>query len=157
MHVHRPIGGGCRSVCTRGVRNARGRLAFPAVLDTNNSLVKMQVFELLSGLCLYSEEGYKKALDALEHYKVRGPLGRVRWPLLTRPLLPPSAREASPTASACWFRRCGAQRPRNTSPAYSVLSTASSLRVKTSPLVSGQETSLLVNIWWSHLHECYAV
>lgn len=41
-----------------------------AVLDTNNSLVKMQIFELLSGLCLYSEEGYSLALEALSHYKV---------------------------------------------------------------------------------------
>ncbi len=41
-----------------------------AVLDTNNSLVKMQIFELMSGLCLYSEEGYSLALEALSHYKV---------------------------------------------------------------------------------------
>ena len=41
-----------------------------AVLDTNNSLVKMQIFELLSGLCLYSEEGYQLALEALANYKV---------------------------------------------------------------------------------------
>ena len=39
-------------------------------MDTNNSLVKMQIFELLSGLCLYSEEGYQLALEALSHYKV---------------------------------------------------------------------------------------
>ena len=40
------------------------------VLDTNNGLVKTQVFELLSGLCLYSEAGYQLALDALDDYKV---------------------------------------------------------------------------------------
>lgn len=45
----------------------------PAVLDTNNGLVKTQVFELLSALCVYAEEGYKLALDALEDYKVRPP------------------------------------------------------------------------------------
>ena len=47
----------------------------PAVLDTNNGLVKTQVFELLSALCVYAEEGYKLALDALEDYKVRPPSG----------------------------------------------------------------------------------
>ena len=40
------------------------------MLDTNNSLVKIQIFELLSGLCLYSEEGYQLALEALTDYKV---------------------------------------------------------------------------------------
>ncbi len=44
--------------------------SLPTVLDTNNGLVKTQIFELLSALCLYSEEGYKIALDALEDYKV---------------------------------------------------------------------------------------
>jgi len=47
--------------------------AFLAVLDTNNCLVKLQVFELLSALCVYGDEGYKLALDALENYKVRLP------------------------------------------------------------------------------------
>ena len=40
------------------------------MLDTNNGLVKSQVFELLSALCVYADEGYKLALDALEDYKV---------------------------------------------------------------------------------------
>lgn len=31
----------------------------------------MQVFELLSALSVYSEEGHGLALDALNHYKVR--------------------------------------------------------------------------------------
>jgi len=31
--------------------------------------VKKQVFELLSALCVYSSEGYSRALEALEHYK----------------------------------------------------------------------------------------
>ncbi|XP_019851227.1 PREDICTED: inverted formin-2-like [Amphimedon queenslandica] len=38
-------------------------------LDSNNRLVKVQVFELLSALSLYSEEGHSLALDALTHYK----------------------------------------------------------------------------------------
>lgn len=41
-----------------------------AALDTNNETVKKQVFELLSALCAYSPEGYNRALDTLEHYKV---------------------------------------------------------------------------------------
>ena len=43
-------------------------LFFPA-LDTPNTQVKKQVFELLSALCVYSAEGYSRALEALEHYK----------------------------------------------------------------------------------------
>ena len=41
---------------------------FPA-LDTTNIQVKKQVFELLSALCVYSAEGYSRALEALEHYQ----------------------------------------------------------------------------------------
>lgn len=42
-----------------------------AALDTANVTVKKQVFELLSALCVYNEEGHARALDTLEHYKVR--------------------------------------------------------------------------------------
>lgn len=45
---------------------------FPAALDTNNVTIKKQVFELLSALCVYNVDGYNRALDALEHYKVCG-------------------------------------------------------------------------------------
>lgn len=41
-----------------------------SALDTPNALVKKQVFELLSALCVYNGDGYARALDALEHYKV---------------------------------------------------------------------------------------
>ncbi|KAL0275923.1 UNVERIFIED_CONTAM: hypothetical protein PYX00_003637 [Menopon gallinae] len=41
-----------------------------AALDTNNTVVKKQVFELLSALCVYSPDGYLRALEALENYKV---------------------------------------------------------------------------------------
>ena len=40
-----------------------------SALDTTNVQVKKQVFELLSALCVYSSEGYSRALEALEHYK----------------------------------------------------------------------------------------
>ena len=39
-------------------------------IESNNRLVKVQVFELLSALSVYSQEGHELALDALEHHKV---------------------------------------------------------------------------------------
>uniref|UniRef100_W4VR99 Putative formin 3 n=1 Tax=Corethrella appendiculata TaxID=1370023 RepID=W4VR99_9DIPT len=38
-------------------------------LDTHNVTVKKQVFELLSALCAYSTDGYKRAIETLDHYK----------------------------------------------------------------------------------------
>ncbi|KAL1375843.1 hypothetical protein pipiens_004579 [Culex pipiens pipiens] len=38
-------------------------------LDTSNATVKKQVFELLSALCAYSSNGYKRAIETLEYYK----------------------------------------------------------------------------------------
>ncbi|XP_055028909.2 inverted formin-2 isoform X1 [Misgurnus anguillicaudatus] len=38
-------------------------------LDTSNTMVKKQVFELLAALSMFSSEGHRLALDALEHYK----------------------------------------------------------------------------------------
>ncbi|XP_070498012.1 formin-F isoform X1 [Chironomus tepperi] len=40
-----------------------------AALDTNNEIVKKQVFELLSALCAYSRSGYNRAIETLENYK----------------------------------------------------------------------------------------
>ena len=42
-----------------------------AALDTNNEIVKKQVFELLSALCAYSRSGYSRAIETLENFKVR--------------------------------------------------------------------------------------
>ncbi|KAL5011361.1 hypothetical protein ScPMuIL_009912 [Solemya velum] len=39
-------------------------------LDTNNVMVKKQVFELLSALCVYSQNGYTLVVDALESFKL---------------------------------------------------------------------------------------
>lgn len=39
-------------------------------LDTNNAVVKKQVFELLSALCAYNADGYTRAIETLEFYKV---------------------------------------------------------------------------------------
>ena len=41
-----------------------------AALDTSNVLVKKQVIELFSALCMYSPQGLALALDALDNYKV---------------------------------------------------------------------------------------
>jgi len=43
-----------------------------AALDTQNATVKKQVFELLSALCAYSPDGYARAIETLEFYKVSG-------------------------------------------------------------------------------------
>lgn len=41
-----------------------------AVLDSpGNTPVKKQVFELLSALCVYNEDGYRRAIDTLECYR----------------------------------------------------------------------------------------
>jgi hypothetical protein len=42
-----------------------------SALDTTNIQVKKQVFELLSALCVYNAEGYNRAIEALEFYKVK--------------------------------------------------------------------------------------
>ncbi|XP_061190247.1 inverted formin-2-like [Saccostrea echinata] len=39
-------------------------------LDTSHAMVKKQVFELLSALCIYSSEGYSVAMSALDSYKM---------------------------------------------------------------------------------------
>lgn len=41
-----------------------------SALDTQNATVKKQVFELLSALCAYSPDGYARAIETLEFYKV---------------------------------------------------------------------------------------
>ncbi|XP_078330126.1 inverted formin-2-like [Crassostrea virginica] len=40
-------------------------------LDTTDSLVKKHVFDLLSALCVYSTEGYRVTLEALDSYKTQ--------------------------------------------------------------------------------------
>ncbi|XP_045204866.2 inverted formin-2-like [Mercenaria mercenaria] len=42
---------------------------FASALETKNLMVKMQIFELLSALCVYSKDGYYLTLDALERYR----------------------------------------------------------------------------------------
>lgn len=42
---------------------------FASALENKNLMVKMQIFELLSALCVYSREGFYLTLDALETYR----------------------------------------------------------------------------------------
>ncbi|XP_076315999.1 inverted formin-2-like isoform X3 [Tachypleus tridentatus] len=44
-------------------------LKLATALDTNSVTVKKHVFELLSALCVYSQEGYDRSLETLEYYK----------------------------------------------------------------------------------------
>ncbi|XP_035681246.1 inverted formin-2-like isoform X1 [Branchiostoma floridae] len=66
--------------CVKAVMNSKTGLDFivqrrecsrklATALDTTNTMVKKQVFELLSALCVYSADGYGCAVDALEHHK----------------------------------------------------------------------------------------
>lgn len=53
------------------VENGEYVIKLGAALDTNNVTVKKQVFELLSALSAYSSDGHNRALETLDHYKVR--------------------------------------------------------------------------------------
>ncbi|XP_056333668.1 inverted formin-2 isoform X2 [Danio aesculapii] len=66
--------------CVRAVMNSSAGIHFivdnegyvrklSQALDTSNTMVKKQVFELLAALSMFSSEGHRLALDALEHYK----------------------------------------------------------------------------------------
>ncbi|XP_030212489.1 inverted formin-2 isoform X3 [Gadus morhua] len=66
--------------CVRAVMNSSAGIHFivenegyirklSQALDTSNIMVKKQVFELLAALSMFSSDGYRLALDALDHYK----------------------------------------------------------------------------------------
>ncbi|XP_061099974.1 inverted formin-2-like isoform X1 [Conger conger] len=67
--------------CVRAVMNSPAGIHFivdneggyvrklSQALDTSNTMVKKQVFDLLAALCMFSVDGHSLALDALEHYK----------------------------------------------------------------------------------------
>ncbi|XP_014265716.3 inverted formin-2 isoform X3 [Maylandia zebra] len=66
--------------CVRAVMNSTAGIHFiienegyirklSQALDTSNTMVKKQVFELLAALSMFSLDGHRLALDALEHYK----------------------------------------------------------------------------------------
>ncbi|XP_071355157.1 inverted formin-2 isoform X2 [Trachinotus anak] len=66
--------------CVRAVMNSSAGIHFiienegyirklSQALDTSNTMVKKQVFELLAALSMFSTDGHCLALDALDHYK----------------------------------------------------------------------------------------
>ncbi|XP_041711160.1 inverted formin-2-like isoform X6 [Coregonus clupeaformis] len=66
--------------CVRAIMNSSSGINFivenegyirklSQALDTSNTMVKKQVFELLAALSMFSSNGYRLALDALDHYK----------------------------------------------------------------------------------------
>ncbi|RVE57100.1 hypothetical protein OJAV_G00212820 [Oryzias javanicus] len=66
--------------CVRAVMNSSAGIHFiienqgyirklSQALDTSNIMVKKQVFELLAALSMFSSDGHRLALDALDHYK----------------------------------------------------------------------------------------
>ncbi|XP_052437050.1 inverted formin-2 isoform X2 [Carassius gibelio] len=66
--------------CVRAVMNSSAGIHFivdnegyvrklSQALDTSNTMVKKQVFELLAALSMFSSEGHRLALDALDYYK----------------------------------------------------------------------------------------
>ncbi|KAM8915931.1 inverted formin-2 isoform 2-T2 [Spinachia spinachia] len=66
--------------CVRAVMNSSTGIHFiienegyirklSQALDTSNTMVKKQVFELLAALSVFSADGHRLALDALDHYK----------------------------------------------------------------------------------------
>uniref|UniRef100_A0A8C8CXL7 Inverted formin 2 n=1 Tax=Oncorhynchus tshawytscha TaxID=74940 RepID=A0A8C8CXL7_ONCTS len=66
--------------CVRAIMNSSSGINFivenegyirklSQALDTSNTMVKKQVFELLSALSMFSSDGYRLAMDALDHYK----------------------------------------------------------------------------------------
>ncbi|XP_025087489.1 LOW QUALITY PROTEIN: inverted formin-2-like [Pomacea canaliculata] len=66
--VNSQIGLDCLLKLKDRTDNLFGR-RFASALGTDNMMVKMQIFELLSALCVYSRDGYYLTLDALEKYK----------------------------------------------------------------------------------------
>ncbi|XP_036818334.1 inverted formin-2 isoform X4 [Oncorhynchus mykiss] len=66
--------------CVRAIMNSSSGINFivenegyirklSQALDTSNTMVKKQVFELLAALSMFSSDGYRLAMDALDHYK----------------------------------------------------------------------------------------
>ncbi|KAK1894378.1 Inverted formin-2 [Dissostichus eleginoides] len=66
--------------CVRAVMNSSAGIHFiidnegyirklSQALDTSNTMVKKQVFDLLAALSVFSADGHRLALDALDHYK----------------------------------------------------------------------------------------
>lgn len=52
------------------VSNTTSPLLDVIELDSRNVLLKIQIWELLSAMCVFNEEGHTTVLEALEYYKV---------------------------------------------------------------------------------------
>ncbi|XP_022690167.1 inverted formin-2-like, partial [Varroa jacobsoni] len=71
----------CKTGLDHIVENERYTRELVQALSTDNVLVKKQVFELLSAVCVYSFRGHHLAVDALQHYKF-DKLSRIRSKLI---------------------------------------------------------------------------
>ncbi|KAK7476742.1 hypothetical protein BaRGS_00032035, partial [Batillaria attramentaria] len=67
------------------ISNGTYATKFAGALDTTNVMVKKQVIELLSALCVYSADGHRLALDALDTFKTMKKL-RYRFSLVVTEL-----------------------------------------------------------------------
>uniref|UniRef100_A0A8C7D4S3 Inverted formin 2 n=1 Tax=Oncorhynchus kisutch TaxID=8019 RepID=A0A8C7D4S3_ONCKI len=83
--------------CVKAVMNSSAGLHFildnegyvrtlSQALDTSNTMVKMQVFELLAALTLFNPQGHHLAMDALEHYKVSVNMQQYRFSVIMNEL-----------------------------------------------------------------------
>lgn len=84
-----------------------------AALDTNNEIVKKQVFELLSALCAYSRSGYCRAIETLENYKVNKKSFHSQTPQTNSLLHFPSTSRISKTTDIAskWSSRSWTRQP----------------------------------------------
>ncbi|XP_021352107.1 inverted formin-2-like isoform X2 [Mizuhopecten yessoensis] len=112
---------------------------FASALETKNLMVKMQVFELLSALCVYSTDGYYLTLDALENYKIFKKL-QYRFSLLVNELRTSDLTTYKTTIMALINsvivaneRLQERQRIRNEFVYLGIISTISNLRVEDDP------------------------
>ncbi|KAK3719782.1 hypothetical protein RRG08_040085 [Elysia crispata] len=86
----------CERICCRSVPKDWSGLTKmdEQALATDNGPIKKQVFEILSALCVYSREGYDRALEVLDHFKtIQAGLDMVYQ-------LPPSCTSAAGWASS---------------------------------------------------------
>lgn len=61
--------GGGKNKRNVSASDGNGEVLRSAALDTSNTMVKKQLFELLAALSVFSTEGHRLSLDALDHYK----------------------------------------------------------------------------------------
>uniref|UniRef100_A0A4W5QVR6 Inverted formin 2 n=1 Tax=Hucho hucho TaxID=62062 RepID=A0A4W5QVR6_9TELE len=83
--------------CVKAVMNSSAGLHFildnegyvrtlSQALDTSNTMVKMQVFELLAALTMFNPQGHHLVMNALEHYKVSVKMHQYRFSVIMNEL-----------------------------------------------------------------------